>query len=302
MRDKYIFSIVIPTYNGEKTIGNLLNKIHLLIKNYTSEVIIIDSSSTDGTIEVVNKHKYKFTKLVLKNITKSEFNHGGTRNLGAKLASGKYICFLSQDVMPVGINMFARFSSNFQLDPRVVAVFGKQIPYESTPIEQLLDILIWQEKLDKFTNSFGLLKLDKQSPFTNYGPQNYYLWWPMSNVISCYKRSYLLQNPFQQTAYGEDLQIGKHIIEQNMIKIYDNKIRVIHLQKLDLQEYIHRLYLDLLIRDRMYLLKQPNNLDSKIRYILFKNSSMLHKVYYLSRVILSYLIKLIIVFNLRITK
>ena len=58
-------SILILTYNSERTIQDLLSKID--IKKY--EVIIVDSSSTDDTIKICQKFDCKIVT-----IDKSDFN------------------------------------------------------------------------------------------------------------------------------------------------------------------------------------------------------------------------------------
>ncbi|MBI3366577.1 glycosyltransferase family 2 protein [Candidatus Roizmanbacteria bacterium] len=95
MKKKY--SIIIPTYNGEKTITTLLEKVIFLIKNYTYEIIIIDSESKDSTVKIINSYIKKYSTIRLIKIKKKVFNHGSTRNLGVKLAKGEYLCFFSQD-------------------------------------------------------------------------------------------------------------------------------------------------------------------------------------------------------------
>jgi glycosyltransferase involved in cell wall biosynthesis len=58
-RSKILFSIIIPTYNGEKTIRNFLKRLTQFNDNYKKEVIIIDSQSKDKTLNIVNNFKKK---------------------------------------------------------------------------------------------------------------------------------------------------------------------------------------------------------------------------------------------------
>jgi glycosyltransferase involved in cell wall biosynthesis len=91
-----LFSIVIPTYNEEKNIGILLNSIKKNTSHYSTEIVIIDSGSTDNTLEIVKNYK-----LQIKNSTLLQQSHGGpgpARNLGAKHASGKILVFVDSDM------------------------------------------------------------------------------------------------------------------------------------------------------------------------------------------------------------
>ena len=96
MKNSILFSVVIPTYNSQKTIINTLRSIEKQIyKNL--EVIIVDDGSTDSTIELIEDFESKNSiniKLLKQN------NSGGPakpRNLGIAESKGTWICFLDSD-------------------------------------------------------------------------------------------------------------------------------------------------------------------------------------------------------------
>ena len=93
MNDSYPFvSIIVPVYNGERTIGNCIES--LLSLNYSHskyEVIIVDNNSKDATLKIINK--YPVTSLMENRIQSSY----ATRNTGLKKATGKIIAFTDSD-------------------------------------------------------------------------------------------------------------------------------------------------------------------------------------------------------------
>ena len=94
-------SIVIPTKNEEKYIGEVLDNIYnQSFKDF--EVIVSDGNSTDKTkseVEAkITKFKKRGTDLIFISTKKKGVAVG--RNLGAKKASGKYIYFFDSDVYP----------------------------------------------------------------------------------------------------------------------------------------------------------------------------------------------------------
>ena len=90
---KETISIIIPTYNRKEKIVNsiqsVLNQTYLNI-----EIIIIDDCSTDNTDQIIKKIKDNRIKYI-----KLKKRHGApyARNLGIKLANGKFIAFQDSD-------------------------------------------------------------------------------------------------------------------------------------------------------------------------------------------------------------
>ena len=94
MEHEYKVSIIVPAYNSEKNIEKCLKSIFNESKNFESEIIVIDDCSTDKTSEVVKKFKaIKLIKL------KKNKGVGYARNLGARLAKYKTLCFIDSDLI-----------------------------------------------------------------------------------------------------------------------------------------------------------------------------------------------------------
>jgi len=117
-------SIVVPTYNG----GILWNQV---VKSITTqsispeEIIVIDSSSNDSTLNVAKKSGFR--TFIIK---KQDFNHGGTRNLAYNLINTcDVIVFLTQDAILDTPDVLAKMIEQFA-DEQVVAVCGRQLPHD----------------------------------------------------------------------------------------------------------------------------------------------------------------------------
>lgn len=91
---KPFFSIVIPTFNEEKNVGNILNDLSIQT-SLSFEVIIVDGNSTDKTGQVVNGNKS--IRRMLKFVSTSDRGAAIQRNLGATMATGQYIIFMDAD-------------------------------------------------------------------------------------------------------------------------------------------------------------------------------------------------------------
>lgn len=85
-------SIVVPIYNAEKTLNKCIESIINQTKNEL-EIILINDGSKDSSESIIKK--YKDTRI--KYIKQENKGIGKTRNLGIKLATGKYIMFVDSD-------------------------------------------------------------------------------------------------------------------------------------------------------------------------------------------------------------
>ncbi len=91
---KPLFSIIIPTYNSQKTLSVALDSIiNQTFKNL--EVLIIDGLSTDGTIEIVEKYKQRFN--AIRSFSEKDKGIYDAMNKGITLANGEWLFFMGSD-------------------------------------------------------------------------------------------------------------------------------------------------------------------------------------------------------------
>ena len=117
-----VISIIIPSLNAVSVLESLVASL----RNQTMPphgITVVDSDSTDGTAKLA--HNLGCTVLP---IARTDFNHGGTRNLASLHAQGDILVFMTQDALPVD-----SFFLQHLLDPiisgKAVASFARQVPY-----------------------------------------------------------------------------------------------------------------------------------------------------------------------------
>ena len=87
-----MLSIVIPTKNGAATLPALLDSLERQQVGLATELIVVDSGSTDGTVELVRNRVDRFITIPL-----GEFDHGLTRNQGIEASRGELVALFVQD-------------------------------------------------------------------------------------------------------------------------------------------------------------------------------------------------------------
>lgn len=69
LRDSYLISIIVPTYNEAKNINELINRVHASLENFKHEIVVVDDDSPDRTWEIVKSRseKEKWIRLIKRN-------------------------------------------------------------------------------------------------------------------------------------------------------------------------------------------------------------------------------------------
>lgn len=101
------YSIIIPTLNEEKLLTNLLNQIreNAITDRFDAEIIISDGGSKDNTLDIAKR----FTGNIVIKEESIKQNIAAGRNVGAKIANGKFLIFLCADVIFEDIIKFFNF-------------------------------------------------------------------------------------------------------------------------------------------------------------------------------------------------
>lgn len=114
-------SIVIRTFNESRYLPELLLSItEQTVPAGEREVVVVDSGSTDGTVDIAVRHGCR-----LVHIKQSEFSFGRSLNVGCDAASGRFLVFISGHCVPTGRDWLAALLNPFE-DPGVQLTYGRQ--------------------------------------------------------------------------------------------------------------------------------------------------------------------------------
>lgn len=115
-------SIIVRTLNEARFLPELLQAIKdQALGDWQSEVVLVDSGSSDATLEIAKSFGCKIVT-----IDKSEFTFGRSLNVGCDAASGRFLIFVSGHCVPVGRDWLVNLCS--PLDAGSCAyTYGRQI-------------------------------------------------------------------------------------------------------------------------------------------------------------------------------
>ena len=152
------------------------------------EILIVDSASTDGTVERSRDAGARIHPIAL-----AEFDFGLTRDLGYSLARGELVANLSQDVIPRDGGWLRKHTERFS-DPTIAATTAR---CEARDPERMF---LWQ-RMGRFYSTSELERFRAR-----YGV-------PVSNANSAVRREVALKLPHGPMPIAEDLLFQKRAIE-----------------------------------------------------------------------------------------
>lgn len=179
-------SIVIRTLNEARHLGDLLAMIaRQRAPGLEVETVLIDSGSTDGTVEIARAHGARITT-----ITKAEFSFGRSLNRGCAFATGDILVLISGHCVPVDEDWLHNLCRPL-VEGRVSYTYGRQIG-------------------DDDSNYSERRIFAKYFPETSRIPQEGFF---CNNANSALLRSAWDQHPFDEELTGlEDMELAKRLV------------------------------------------------------------------------------------------
>lgn len=242
-------SLIIPTLNAVLNIERLL--VSLWGQDVKpEEIIIIDSSSEDKTVETAERLG---AKAII--IPRRDFNHGRTRNIAAMESKGDTLMFMTQDAMPYNKEFVRKLIVPLEV-PDIAAAFGRQMPGpDASPLDAFLRKFNYpEESMVKGLDDIG-----------QYGIKTFFF----SNVCSAIKKDLFIKaGMFPEVRANEDMLIASKLILNNYRIAYVHDAMVIHSHDYSLPEQFIRYYsIGSSLRRNKWILKYAQAEGEGMRFI-----------------------------------
>ena len=201
------YSIVVRAFNEEKHLGRLFTGINQQSRK-DIEVILVDSGSSDATIEIASSNDWPFPIRIVE-IEPESFSFGRSLNLGINEAQGDIIVIASAHVYPVYPDWLERLITSFG-DPHVGLVYGKQRGNTTTHFSEHQIFARW------FPDGS---KTQESNPFCN-------------NANAAIRKNLWMEHQYDESLSGlEDLEWAHWAIEQGYKVSYVAEAEIIHVHK-----------------------------------------------------------------------
>ncbi len=197
-------SVIVRAFNEEKHIGRCFAGILGQRTSFPVEVILVDSGSNDGTLEIAEQ----FGVTIL-HISPDEFSFGRSLNRGFEQATGDVCVVLSAHCYPVGDDWLEKLVAPFA-DEQIALSYGKQHGADVTKYSERRIFAGWFP--------------DTSTPRQAHAFCN--------NANSAIRRTYWAQRKFDESLTGlEDMDWAQAALERGYFLSYVADACVIHVHE-----------------------------------------------------------------------
>ncbi|MCI4645874.1 MAG: glycosyltransferase family 2 protein [Hyphomonadaceae bacterium] len=219
-------SVVFRALNEEKWFDDALTACRSQkLDNLDYEIVLVDSGSTDRTIEIAESHDCRIV-----HIPKSQFTFGRSLNWGCEAANGKYLVFISAHCVPTHDRWLQDLIQPL-IDGTAQYTYGRQLGHEVSKFSE-------HRLFAKYFPEFDAV------------PQRGFF---CNNANAAVERSTWEKYRFDEDVTGlEDMVLGRQVVEGGGRVGYVASAAVTHIHEETLAQTQKRYYREaLVLRDIM---------------------------------------------------
>lgn len=92
--ENVMFTVVIGTFNGARTLGTALDALEAQVTEFNYEILVVNDASTDETRDIASRPRVRLINL------EENQGHGHTLNVGLAESHGAYMAMMDDDCVP----------------------------------------------------------------------------------------------------------------------------------------------------------------------------------------------------------
>src|SRR5262245_32124859 len=249
-------TVVLPVKDGAVHLPSLLAALDGQVLEGGLEVVAVDSGSSDGSLSLLERAGARTLQ-----IPAATFDHGETRNLGAREARGGCVVFLSQDAVPADEHVVRRLVEAIEGDERFAGACARRLPRPEADALTRRDLASGPAAGAAPRTAF----VDDPRAFDTLPPLERYALAAFDNVASAVRRELLLAHPFRTSRFGEDIEWGQRMLRLGHGLAYVPEAVVVHSHPRSARGLYRRNYLGHRVLQRLFGVRTVPDLPHLVR-------------------------------------
>jgi rhamnosyltransferase len=227
-------TVAIPTRDGGALFAGVLAALRT--QTVEHELLVCDSGSRDGTVELAREHGARVLE-----IAPESFTHGGVRNRLMEAAGGAHVALLTQDSEPADERWLERLLGSFSLGEDVGLAYGPYRPRPDAPVPVRLELEAWFASLAPEGSAPLVERLPEggrvPAPIEMLGRLGFF-----TDANACISRAAWLRVPFREVPYAEDRVLAMDMLRAGFAKAYVPQAAVLHSHSYSAGEQVRRCF------------------------------------------------------------
>lgn len=220
--------VIIPAYKPDHKFLTLIERLERQSVPVNKIIVMNTEQKYFDRLLYGTSFQKNYQNVVVKHISKREFDHGKTRNLGVQLSDADYFIMMTDDAVPADEYLVEELLKQLQGD-HVAAAYARQLAGEGS------------SEIEKYTRSFnypGESSVKTKADLETLGIKTFFC----SNVCAAYNREIFdtLGGFIRHTIFNEDMIYAAKAVEAGYGIAYAAEAKVYHSHNYGCWEQFHR--------------------------------------------------------------
>ncbi|MDE7359459.1 MAG: glycosyltransferase family 2 protein, partial [Lachnospiraceae bacterium] len=220
--------VIIPVYKPDRRFLTMLEKLQAQTVPVSRIILMNTEQKYLDRLLYGTTLEREYHNITVKHLSKREFDHGRTRNLGVKLSDADVFLMMTQDAIPADEYLVERLLESLRGE-KVAAAYARQLPNEDS------------SETERYTRQFnypGESCVKTKADLPALGVKTFFC----SNVCAAYRRELFdrLGGFVNRTIFNEDMLYAAKAVEAGYGIAYAAQARVYHSHNYTYRQQFHR--------------------------------------------------------------
>ncbi len=220
--------IIIPAYKPDHKFLTLMKRLERQSVPINQIIVMTTEQKYFDRLIYGTSFQKDYHNIIVKHLSKREFDHGKTRNMGVQRSDADYFVMMTQDAVPADEYVVEELLKQLH-NEHVAVAYARQLANEGS------------SEIERYTREFNYpdqTVVKTKADLDKYGVKTFFC----SNVCAAYNRKIFdeLGGFVKHTIFNEDMIYAARAIEAGYGVAYAAQAKVYHSHDLGYMEQLHR--------------------------------------------------------------